>query len=123
MSATPSGRSTPRKPSAPCACLASWRHEARRSARNSHAHHATWSSDMKYIDEFRDGDIARKIADRLRAEARPERQYSFMEFCGGHTHAISRYGIAELLPPNAGMVHGPGCPGCVLPIARIDLAI
>ncbi|MCF8206265.1 MAG: hydrogenase formation protein HypD [Methylotenera sp.] len=78
---------------------------------------------MKYIDEFRDGDIARKIAERLRAEARPERQYSFMEFCGGHTHAISRYGVAELLPPNVRMVHGPGCPVCVLPIGRIDLAI
>ena len=78
---------------------------------------------MKYIDEFRDGDIARKIAERLRAEARPGRQYSFMEFCGGHTHAISRYGVAELLPANVRMVHGPGCPVCVLPIGRIDLAI
>ena len=46
-----------------------------------------------------------------------------MEFCGGHTHAISRYGIAEMLPPNVRMVHGPGCPVCVLPIGRIDLAI
>jgi hydrogenase expression/formation protein HypD len=78
---------------------------------------------MKYIDEFRDGDIAAKIAARLRAEADPARRYSFMEFCGGHTHAISRYGIAELLPPNVRMVHGPGCPVCVLPIGRIDLAI
>lgn len=63
---------------------------------------------MKYIDEFRDGGIARKIAERLLAEAQPDRQYSFMEFCGGHTHAISRYGVAELLPPNVRMVHGPG---------------
>lgn len=78
---------------------------------------------MKYIDEFRDGDIARKIADRLQVEVRPDRQYSFMEFCGGHTHAISRYGVAELLPQNVRMVHGPGCPVCVLPIGRIDLAI
>ena len=78
---------------------------------------------MKYIDEFRDGDIARKIAARLAEEARPERAYSFMEFCGGHTHAISRYGIADLLPPNVRMVHGPGCPVCVLPIGRIDMAI
>ena len=78
---------------------------------------------MKYIDEFRDGDIARKIADRLAAEVRPGQRYSFMEFCGGHTHAISRYGIAELLPANVRMVHGPGCPVCVLPIGRIDLAI
>lgn len=78
---------------------------------------------MKYIDEFRDGAIARKIANRLREEALPGRQYSFMEFCGGHTHAISRYGIAELLPANVRMIHGPGCPVCVLPIGRIDLTI
>jgi len=78
---------------------------------------------MKYITEFRDGALARKIADRLAAEVQPGRSYSFMEFCGGHTHAISRYGIAELLPPSVTMVHGPGCPVCVLPIGRIDLAI
>ena len=78
---------------------------------------------MKYIDEFRDGDVAAKIAERLAAEVQPDRSYSFMEFCGGHTHAISRYGVAELLPPNVRMVHGPGCPVCVLPIGRIDLAI
>lgn len=78
---------------------------------------------MKYIDEFRDGTLARGLAQRIAAEADPARRYSFMEFCGGHTHAISRYGIAELLPANVRMVHGPGCPVCVLPIGRIDLAI
>jgi hydrogenase expression/formation protein HypD len=78
---------------------------------------------MKYIDEFRDGDVARKIAERLASEVEPGRNYSFMEFCGGHTHAISRYGVAELLPATVRMVHGPGCPVCVLPIGRIDLAI
>jgi hydrogenase expression/formation protein HypD len=78
---------------------------------------------MKYIDEFRDGEVARKIAARLAAETDPARTYAFMEFCGGHTHAISRYGVTELLPPNVRMVHGPGCPVCVLPIGRIDLAI
>ena len=46
-----------------------------------------------------------------------------MEFCGGHTHAISRYGVTDLLPPAVRMIHGPGCPVCVLPIGRIDLAI
>jgi hydrogenase expression/formation protein HypD len=46
-----------------------------------------------------------------------------MEFCGGHTHAISRYGVADLLPPQVRMIHGPGCPVCVLPIGRVDLAI
>ena len=78
---------------------------------------------MKYIDEFRDGELAKQIGERIRAEADPQRAYSFMEFCGGHTHAISRYGVLELLPPNVRMVHGPGCPVCVLPIGRIDLAI
>ena len=78
---------------------------------------------MKYIDEFRDGEVARKIGERLRAEADPARRYSFMEFCGGHTHAISRYGVGELLPANVRMIHGPGCPVCVLPIGRVDMAI
>jgi len=78
---------------------------------------------MKYIDEFRDGESARHIAANIAAEARPDVAYNFMEFCGGHTHAISRYGIADLLPPNVRMIHGPGCPVCVLPIGRVDLAI
>jgi hydrogenase maturation factor len=51
------------------------------------------------------------------------RTYRFMEFCGGHTHAISRYGVEDLLPANVRMIHGPGCPVCVLPIGRIDDAI
>jgi hydrogenase expression/formation protein HypD len=78
---------------------------------------------MKYIDEFRDGDIARQIAARIHAEVQPGRTYRFMEFCGGHTHALSRYGVLELMPPQVQMIHGPGCPVCVLPIGRIDLAI
>jgi hydrogenase expression/formation protein HypD len=78
---------------------------------------------MKYIDEFRDGDLAQKIAARIIREVRPERHYSFMEFCGGHTHAIARYGISDLLPDNVRMIHGPGCPVCVLPIGRIDHAL
>jgi hydrogenase expression/formation protein HypD len=78
---------------------------------------------MKYIDEYRDGDLARQIAVAIRAEADPARRYHFMEFCGGHTHAISRYGISDLLPDNVRMIHGPGCPVCVLPIGRVDQAI
>ena len=78
---------------------------------------------MKHIDEYRDGTLARSIAARIVDEAVPDRHYQFMEFCGGHTHAISRYGIEDLLPPNVQMVHGPGCPVCVLPIGRIDDAI
>ncbi len=86
---------------------------------------------VKYIDEFRDGSLARGIAAAIAREAgtgtetgpKPGRSYAFMEFCGGHTHAISRYGVTDLLPANIRMVHGPGCPVCVLPIGRIDMAI
>jgi hydrogenase expression/formation protein HypD len=78
---------------------------------------------MKYIDEYRDGKLGQQIAARIAAEVDPARNYSFMEFCGGHTHAIARYGVTELLPKNVRMVHGPGCPVCVLPIGRIDQAI
>jgi len=78
---------------------------------------------MKYVDEYRDGELARTLAAAIAAEARPERDYHFMEFCGGHTHAISRYGLEDLLPANVHMIHGPGCPVCVLPVARIDAAV
>ena len=78
---------------------------------------------MKYVDEFRDGQLAQGLARAIAAEALPDRRYNFMEFCGGHTHAISRYGVPDLLPSNVRMIHGPGCPVCVLPIGRIDLAI
>ena len=78
---------------------------------------------MKYVDEYRDGELAQGLAAAIAKEARPERRYHFMEFCGGHTHAISRYGVTDLLPANVRMIHGPGCPVCVLPIGRIDQAI
>ncbi|MFM2058554.1 MAG: hydrogenase formation protein HypD [Pseudomonadota bacterium] len=78
---------------------------------------------LKYIDEFRDGALAQRLGERIAAEVQPGRRYSFMEFCGGHTHAISRYGVTELLPDAVRMIHGPGCPVCVLPIGRIDQAI
>ncbi|MEK6736400.1 MAG: hydrogenase formation protein HypD [Pseudomonadota bacterium] len=78
---------------------------------------------MKYIDEFRDGDLAQKIAANIAVEVNQRRSYHLMEFCGGHTHAISRYGIVDLLPDNVRMIHGPGCPVCVLPVGRIEYAI
>ena len=78
---------------------------------------------MKFIDEFRDGEVAQGLARAIRREARADRRYHFMEFCGGHTHAISRYGVSDLLPDNVRMIHGPGCPVCVLPIGRVDQAI
>ncbi|MDO9438510.1 hydrogenase formation protein HypD [Hydrogenophaga sp.] len=78
---------------------------------------------MNYVDEFRDGALAQNIAARLKAEVDPARRYRFMEFCGGHTHALARYGVTDLLPDNVRMIHGPGCPVCVLPVGRIDMAI
>ena len=78
---------------------------------------------MKFIDEFRDGELARGLARAIHREAGADRRYQFMEFCGGHTHAISRYGVCDLLPGNVRMIHGPGCPVCVLPIGRVDQAI
>ena len=78
---------------------------------------------MKYLDEFRDGQLARALAKAIAAEAEPGRHYRLMEFCGGHTHAIFRYGLQDLMPPNLRFVHGPGCPVCVLPMARIDQAM
>jgi hydrogenase expression/formation protein HypD len=78
---------------------------------------------MKYADEFRDKKIAQGLAQAIRSEAAPEKSYRFMEFCGGHTHAISRYGLEDMLPRNIRMIHGPGCPVCVLPAGRIDMAI
>ncbi len=78
---------------------------------------------MKYVEEYRDGKLAKKIAAAIRAEARPDRDYRFMEFCGGHTHAIARYGLEDLLPKNVRMIHGPGCPVCVLPVGRMDDAM
>ncbi len=78
---------------------------------------------MKYVDEFRRQDLAQKLAAAIVAEADPARRYHLMEFCGGHTHAIFRYGVQDLIPPNVHFVHGPGCPVCVLPVARIENAV
>jgi hydrogenase expression/formation protein HypD len=78
---------------------------------------------MKYISEFRDGKMAQLIAEKIKRTVEPNRHYAIMEFCGGHTHAIHRYGITSLLPKNIELIHGPGCPVCILPIARIDYAI
>ncbi len=78
---------------------------------------------MKHIDEYRHGGVARAMAATIAREVVTGRHYQFMEFCGGHTHAISRYGIEDLLPSSVQLVHGPGCPDCVLPVGRIDDAI
>lgn len=78
---------------------------------------------MKFVDEFRDGALGRRLAAAIADEADPTRHYPFMEFCGGHTHALCRYGLIDLLPDNVEMVHGPGCPVCVLPIGRLEQAV
>ncbi|MDD5391644.1 MAG: hydrogenase formation protein HypD [Thiothrix sp.] len=80
---------------------------------------------MKYIDEFRDPATARKLVEeikRLAPVARGQREMplQIMEFCGGHTHTLFKYGIESMLPADIEMVHGPGCPVCVLPMARVD---
>src|SRR3954469_3843601 len=75
---------------------------------------------MKFVDEFRDAAIILKTAEEIRRLADPHRHYRIMEVCGGHTHAIYRFALADLLPLNIELVHGPGCPVCVLPMGRID---
>jgi len=80
-------------------------------------------SSMKYVEEFRQHDLAQKLAGAIAKETQANRSYNLMEFCGGHTHAIFRYGVQDLMPENVKFVHGPGCPVCVLPIGRIDNAI
>ncbi len=78
---------------------------------------------MKFVDEFRDGKLAQGLSAAIARAVEPTRCYRLMEFCGGHTHAIARYGLTDLLPDSVRMIHGPGCPVCVLPIGRIDNAI
>ena len=78
---------------------------------------------MKYVDEFRRQDLAKKVSRAIHNEVDRGRRYNLMEFCGGHTHAIFRYGVQDLMPDNVRFVHGPGCPVCVLPVGRIDNAI
>jgi len=78
---------------------------------------------MKHVEEYRDPALARALAEALAAEAPAGRRLRLMEFCGGHTHALARHGVGALLPSSVEMVHGPGCPVCVLPIGHIDQAI
>lgn len=75
---------------------------------------------MKFVDEFRDAALGRALADQITALVEPERHYKIMEVCGGHTHTIYRYGVDDLLPANVELVHGPGCPVCVIPMGRVD---
>ncbi|HWB14549.1 MAG TPA: hydrogenase formation protein HypD [Pirellulales bacterium] len=75
---------------------------------------------MKYVDEFRDPHLLRNALGEIRSLVERGREYRIMEVCGGHTHSIFRFGLKELLPPEVELIHGPGCPVCVLPMGRID---
>lgn len=76
---------------------------------------------MKYLDEFSDPALARRLLDRIRATA--TRRWALMEVCGGQTHSIIRHGIDQLLPDQIEMIHGPGCPVCVTPMGIVDKAL
>jgi hydrogenase expression/formation protein HypD len=78
---------------------------------------------MRFVDEFRDADKARALATQITALAEPGRHYKFMEVCGGHTHTIYKHGLEDYLPESVQLVHGPGCPVCVIPMGRVDDAI
>ena len=75
---------------------------------------------MRYVDEFRDADLGRAVSAEIASTVDAGRHYKIMEVCGGHTHSIYKYGVDDLLPPNVELVHGPGCPVCVIPMGRVD---
>jgi len=80
---------------------------------------------MKFVDEFRDNNKAKTLIKAIKEIAKKiepmqTKPLQIMEFCGGHTHTIFRYGIEQMLPDTIEMVHGPGCPVCVLPMGRVD---
>jgi hydrogenase expression/formation protein HypD len=75
---------------------------------------------VKFVDEFRDPELGKVLAGEILANVEPGRHYKVMEVCGGHTHSIYKYGIDDLLPENVELVHGPGCPVCVIPMGRVD---
>jgi hydrogenase expression/formation protein HypD len=78
---------------------------------------------VRFVDEFRDGELAKGVAREIVALVEPSREVKIMEVCGGHTHTIYKHGIEQLVPPEVDFVHGPGCPVCVIPMGRVDDAI
>ena len=78
---------------------------------------------MRFVDEFRDAEKAQALSGQIAALCEPGRHYSFMEVCGGHTHTIYKHGLEDYLPESVSLVHGPGCPVCVIPMGRLDDAI
>jgi hydrogenase expression/formation protein HypD len=78
---------------------------------------------LRFVDEFRDAEKAQALSGQIAALCEPGRHYSFMEVCGGHTHTIYKHGLEDYLPESVSLVHGPGCPVCVIPMGRLDDAI
>jgi hydrogenase expression/formation protein HypD len=78
---------------------------------------------VRFVDEYRSADVAKRVAEQIRDLVEPGRHYKLMEVCGGHTHSIYKHGIEDLLPPEVELVHGPGCPVCVIPMGRQDDAM
>ncbi|MGZ4665474.1 MAG: hydrogenase formation protein HypD, partial [Frankiaceae bacterium] len=78
---------------------------------------------MRFVDEYRDADKALALSARIAGLCEPGRTYRFMEVCGGHTHTIYKHGLEDYLPESITLVHGPGCPVCVIPMGRVDDAI
>jgi hydrogenase expression/formation protein HypD len=78
---------------------------------------------VRFVDEYRDAGKARLLAADIAARCEPGRRYTFMEVCGGHTHTIYKHGLEDHLPESVSLVHGPGCPVCVIPMGRVDDAI
>jgi len=78
---------------------------------------------VKFVDEYRDAELAGKLSREIASLVRPGETTRIMEVCGGHTHAIAKHGLEELLPPEVEYLHGPGCPVCVIPMGRVDDAI
>lgn len=76
---------------------------------------------MKYLDEYRDSEKAKRLLDAIRKKVTCNR--NIMEICGGQTHSIVKYGIDELIPKEINLIHGPGCPVCVTPVEKIDKAV
>jgi hydrogenase expression/formation protein HypD len=75
---------------------------------------------VRFVDEFRDPELGGGLAREILSTVEPGRHYKIMEVCGGHTHSIYKYGVDDLLPANVELVHGPGCPVCVIPLGRVD---
>jgi len=78
---------------------------------------------VRFLDEFRSGELARRLSREIGAQVEPGREVRIMEVCGGHTHVISKHGLEDLVPDEIDFLHGPGCPVCVIPMGRVDDAI